>query len=153
MPKFRFNHMELSFAKGTLTQQFRDEVRDWIEAIYYRREDLEGEALASLIRQGILRHEKSKRFWVIDVERFPLIDNQPQRDVRQRVAEAGLKNVACLAVMDAERLGFADAFFDVIVAQYVITAVPNPDAVLTEFARVTKPGRPLMKPVRMSVEP
>ena len=26
MPKFRFNHMELSFAKGTLTQQFRDEV-------------------------------------------------------------------------------------------------------------------------------
>ena len=28
MPKFRFNHMELSFAKGTLTQQFRDEYRD-----------------------------------------------------------------------------------------------------------------------------
>ena len=26
MPKMRFNHMELSFAKGTLTQQFRDEV-------------------------------------------------------------------------------------------------------------------------------
>ncbi len=26
MPKFRFNHMELSFEKGTLTQQFRDEV-------------------------------------------------------------------------------------------------------------------------------
>ena len=67
-------------------------VRDWIEAIYYRREDLEGEALASLIRQGILRHEKSKRFWVIDVERFPLIDNQPQRDVRQRVAEAILSD-------------------------------------------------------------
>lgn len=67
-------------------------VRDWIEAIYYRREDLEGEALSSLIRQGILRHEKSKRFWVIDVERFPLIDNQPQRDVRQRVAEAILSD-------------------------------------------------------------
>ena len=26
MPQMRFNHMELSFAKGTLTQQFRDEV-------------------------------------------------------------------------------------------------------------------------------
>ena len=26
MPKFRFNHMELSFARGTLTQEFRDEV-------------------------------------------------------------------------------------------------------------------------------
>lgn len=67
-------------------------VRDWIEAIYYRREDLEGEALAGLIRQGILRHEKSKRFWVIDVERFPLIDNRPQQDVRLRLAEAILSD-------------------------------------------------------------
>jgi phosphatidylethanolamine/phosphatidyl-N-methylethanolamine N-methyltransferase len=62
------------------------------------------------------------------------------RRARQRAVEAGLKNVACLAVMDAEQLGFTDAYFDVLVAQYVITAVPNPDAVLTEFARVTKPG-------------
>jgi phosphatidylethanolamine/phosphatidyl-N-methylethanolamine N-methyltransferase len=42
--------------------------------------------------------------------------------------------------MDAERLGFPDNFFDVVVAQYVITAVPNPDATLSEFARVTRPG-------------
>jgi phosphatidylethanolamine/phosphatidyl-N-methylethanolamine N-methyltransferase len=62
------------------------------------------------------------------------------RRAHQRTIEAGLANVEGLAVMDAERLGFADAFFDVVVAQYVITAVPNPDAVLTEFARVTKPG-------------
>lgn len=62
------------------------------------------------------------------------------RRAHQRVVEAGLKNVACLAVMDAEQLGFTDAYFDIVVAQYVITAVPNPDAVLTEFARVTKPG-------------
>ena len=26
MPKFRFNHMELSFERGTLTQEFRDQV-------------------------------------------------------------------------------------------------------------------------------
>jgi len=26
MPKFRFNHMELSFARGTLTPEFRDQV-------------------------------------------------------------------------------------------------------------------------------
>jgi Golgi phosphoprotein 3 len=67
-------------------------VRDWIEAIYYRREDLEGEALAGLTRRGILRHEKSKRFWVIDVERFPLVDNRPQQDVRLRLAEAILSD-------------------------------------------------------------
>jgi golgi phosphoprotein 3 len=67
-------------------------VRDWIEEIYYRREDLEGEALSSLIRQGILRHEKSKRFWVIDVERFPIADSRSHQDVRSRVAEAILSD-------------------------------------------------------------
>jgi phosphatidylethanolamine/phosphatidyl-N-methylethanolamine N-methyltransferase len=40
--------------------------------------------------------------------------------------------------MDAERLGFADAFFDVVVAQFVITTVPDPEAALDEFARVVK---------------
>ena len=67
-------------------------VRDWIEEIYYRHDDLEGEALAALIRQGILRHEKSKRFWVIDVERFPVVDNRSQQDVRLRLAEAILSD-------------------------------------------------------------
>lgn len=57
-----------------------------------------------------------------------------------RVRELGLKNVDGLAVMDAERLQFADASFDVIVAQYVITAVPDPEAALDEFARVVRPG-------------
>jgi hypothetical protein len=63
-------------------------VRAWIEHIFQQRDDLEGEALASLIAQGILRHEKSKRLWIIDVERFPLIDNKPQQDVRVRLAHA-----------------------------------------------------------------
>ena len=67
-------------------------VRQWIEEIFSRRDDLEGEALASLIRQGILRHEKSKRLWIIDVERFPMADNRPQRDVRVRLAEAILSD-------------------------------------------------------------
>jgi phosphatidylethanolamine/phosphatidyl-N-methylethanolamine N-methyltransferase len=62
------------------------------------------------------------------------------RRARQRVIGENLTNVEGLAVMDAQMLGFADASFDVLVAQYVITAVPNPDATLDEFLRVTKPG-------------
>jgi phosphatidylethanolamine/phosphatidyl-N-methylethanolamine N-methyltransferase len=62
------------------------------------------------------------------------------RQAKARVAQHRLTNVECLAVMDAQRLGFADASFDVVVAQYVITAVPDPEATLTEFVRVLRPG-------------
>jgi len=62
------------------------------------------------------------------------------RKAAERIAEFKLDNVEALAVMDAKHLGFPDAFFDVVVAQYVITAVPEPEATLDEFARVLKPG-------------
>jgi phosphatidylethanolamine/phosphatidyl-N-methylethanolamine N-methyltransferase len=62
------------------------------------------------------------------------------RKAQVRVAEHRLSNIDGLAVMDAQHLGFAEAVFDVVVAQYVITAVPDPEATLDEFARVTKPG-------------
>jgi phosphatidylethanolamine/phosphatidyl-N-methylethanolamine N-methyltransferase len=62
------------------------------------------------------------------------------RRAHERVREHGLTNVECVAVMDAERLGFPDNSFDVVVAQYVITAVPNPEGTLDELARVLKPG-------------
>ena len=42
--------------------------------------------------------------------------------------------------MDAERLDFPDASFDVVVAHYVVNTVPHPEAALDEFARVLKPG-------------
>lgn len=67
-------------------------VRQWIDEIFHRRDDLEGEALSSLIRLGLLRHEKSKRLWIVDVERFPMADDRPQRDVRLRLAEAILSD-------------------------------------------------------------
>jgi golgi phosphoprotein 3 len=63
-------------------------VRAWLEEIFQKRDDLEGEALQSLIGQGILRHEKSKLLWIIDVERFPLADNKPQQHVKVRLANA-----------------------------------------------------------------
>jgi phosphatidylethanolamine/phosphatidyl-N-methylethanolamine N-methyltransferase len=62
------------------------------------------------------------------------------RKAKARMREHRLSNVDGLAVMDARRLGFQDCAFDVVVAQYVITAVPEPEATLDEFARVLKPG-------------
>lgn len=63
-------------------------VRDWIEELFLRRDDLEGEALNSLIGQGILRHEKTRRLWIIDVERFPMVNSRPQQHVKARLAQA-----------------------------------------------------------------
>jgi phosphatidylethanolamine/phosphatidyl-N-methylethanolamine N-methyltransferase len=62
------------------------------------------------------------------------------RKAKARVVEHRLTHVEGLAVMDAQHLGFQDAVFDVVVAQYVITAVPAPEATLDEFVRVVKPG-------------
>jgi phosphatidylethanolamine/phosphatidyl-N-methylethanolamine N-methyltransferase len=54
--------------------------------------------------------------------------------------------------MDAEPLSFPDNSFDVVVAQYVITTVPNPEATLDEFARVLKPGGEIVLVSRVGAE-
>jgi phosphatidylethanolamine/phosphatidyl-N-methylethanolamine N-methyltransferase len=62
------------------------------------------------------------------------------RKAQRRVAELCLTNVEQLEVMDAEHLSFPDASFDVVVANHVISTVPNPEAALDECARMLKPG-------------
>jgi len=71
---------------------------------------------------------------------------------RERVAQLGLGHVEGLAVMDAERLTFPAESFDVVVAQYVITAVPHPERALDEFARVLKPGGEIVILSRVGAE-
>ncbi|MCL2715460.1 MAG: class I SAM-dependent methyltransferase [Alphaproteobacteria bacterium] len=66
------------------------------------------------------------------------------RKAQQRVREQQLDNVEVLSVMDARNLAFPDGLFDAVVAQYVITAVPDPEATLDEFVRVLKPGGELI---------
>ena len=66
------------------------------------------------------------------------------RKAQQRVRALGLTNVETLAVMDAKNLAFADSSFDAVVAQYVITAVPDPEATLDDFIRVLKVGGELI---------
>ena len=74
------------------------------------------------------------------------------RKAQQRVTELGLGNVEALAVMDAEHLHFPDESFDAVVAQYVITTVPNPEGTLDEFARVLKPGGEIILVSRVGAE-
>jgi phosphatidylethanolamine/phosphatidyl-N-methylethanolamine N-methyltransferase len=91
-------------------------------------------------------YRTSTRLFGIDISE-PML-----RKARGRVAELGLHNVEGLAVMDAERLDFPDASFDVVVAQYVVTAVPNPEAALDEFARVVRPGGEIVLTTRIGAD-
>jgi phosphatidylethanolamine/phosphatidyl-N-methylethanolamine N-methyltransferase len=58
---------------------------------------------------------------------------------RERVATGGLAHVDGLRQMDARALDFPDDSFDVVVAMYLISVVPEPERVLAEMARVCKP--------------
>src|SRR6201992_3618441 len=74
------------------------------------------------------------------------------RKAHERVSELGLSNVEGLWVMDAEHMSFPDDSFDVVVAQYVVTTAPNPEATLDEFARVLRPGGEIVLVSRVGAE-
>ena len=54
--------------------------------------------------------------------------------------------------LEQGEIPFPDNSFDVVMAQYVVTAVPNPEAALDEFARVLRPGGELIILTRVSAD-
>lgn len=71
---------------------------------------------------------------------------------RARVNKFGSTNVEALLEMDASHLAFADETFDIVMATYVLTVVPDPVKVVEELARVTKPGGTVIIVNHFSVE-
>ena len=49
-------------------------------------------------------------------------------------------------------MNFPDASFDVVMAQHVVSTVPNPEATLDEFVRVLKPGGEIILVSRVGAE-
>jgi phosphatidylethanolamine/phosphatidyl-N-methylethanolamine N-methyltransferase len=79
--------------------------------------------------------------------------SEPMLNVaRKRVRKLGLANVISIEVGDAENLRFPSDSFDVVVAQYVVTACPNPEKALNEFARVVRPGGEIVITTRISAD-
>jgi phosphatidylethanolamine/phosphatidyl-N-methylethanolamine N-methyltransferase len=91
-------------------------------------------------------YSKANRLYGVDISE-PMLNK-----ARRRVEELGLSHVEGLAVMDAQRLEFPDNSFDVVVAQYVVTALPNPEAALDEFMRVLRPGGEMVLLSRIGAE-
>lgn len=59
---------------------------------------------------------------------------------RQRVKARRLANVEALLELDAEATGFADHSFDIAVAMFVASVVPDPRRLMAEMRRVVRPG-------------
>jgi phosphatidylethanolamine/phosphatidyl-N-methylethanolamine N-methyltransferase len=62
------------------------------------------------------------------------------RRAARRAHRCDLQQVAGLARMDACRLAFGDARFDVVIAPFVLTVLPAPQTSLDEWVRVLKTG-------------
>ena len=61
------------------------------------------------------------------------------REAQKKIRQERLGHVTLLE-MDAGRLAFADDAFDVVIAAFVISVVPDPIQVIAEIKRVSKPG-------------
>jgi phosphatidylethanolamine/phosphatidyl-N-methylethanolamine N-methyltransferase len=67
------------------------------------------------------------------------VSHEMLEKARRRVARQDLLNVDALLEMDAERMSFAEASFDKVVAMYVVPVVANPVRLLQELHRVCRP--------------
>jgi phosphatidylethanolamine/phosphatidyl-N-methylethanolamine N-methyltransferase len=63
---------------------------------------------------------------------------------KQRVEAEGLAHVRGLLEMDAERMAFADASFDIAVAMFTASVVPDAKRLFAEMSRVVRPGGHLL---------
>ncbi len=63
---------------------------------------------------------------------------------RRRVKDDLLGNVEALLEVDAEATGFEAGSFDIAVAMFVASVVPNPRLLLQEMQRVVRPGGHLL---------
>ena len=83
-------------------------------------------------------YTKNKRITGIDLSADML------EFARNRVRDMGLRNVEALHEMDAEQTAFEDGRFDIAVAMFVASVVPNPRQLFAEMRRVVRPGGHLL---------
>jgi phosphatidylethanolamine/phosphatidyl-N-methylethanolamine N-methyltransferase len=84
------------------------------------------------------RYRRDKRVIGVDLSRDMLAK------AAERVREEKLDHVVGLVEMDAERMAFADGSFDIAVAMFTASVVPNAKTLFAEMSRVVRPGGHLL---------
>jgi phosphatidylethanolamine/phosphatidyl-N-methylethanolamine N-methyltransferase len=84
------------------------------------------------------RYRGDKRVVGIDLSREML------EKAAERVREERLGQVVGLAEMDAEKMAFADGAFDIAVAMFTASVVPDAKRLYGEMSRVVRPGGHLL---------
>jgi phosphatidylethanolamine/phosphatidyl-N-methylethanolamine N-methyltransferase len=135
--------------------QVRDAYRRWAPVYDYtfgaistagRRHAVEiintgtGRVLEVGVGTGLALPDYKKHLDIVGIDLAP----EMLEKARERVRAERLTNVSGLYEMDASNLRFPDNSFDTVAAMYVITVVPDPQKVMLELARVTKPGGEVM---------
>lgn len=95
-----------------------------------------GRVLEVGVGTGLALGDYGRHLEIIGIDLSPdMLDK-----ARERVANESLDHVTGLHEMDAGDLKFPDNSFDITTAMFVMTVVPEPERVMRELARVTKPG-------------
>jgi len=95
-----------------------------------------GRVLEVGVGTGLSLPDYNKDLEIVGIDLSPeMLDR-----ARLRVRDDNMANVTGIHEMDAGELEFPDASFDTVVAMFVMTVVPDPERVMRELARVTKPG-------------
>ena len=61
------------------------DARQWIERLADSAEGIRERALAGLVDRGILRREDDRFLWVFQSRRYPVVDDEPEKEVKLRI--------------------------------------------------------------------
>ena len=131
-------HIQRAFASyaGVYDRVFGKVVQDSREAVVRNLKVAPGERVLEVgVGTGLCLplYPANCDITAIDLSK-PMLDK-----AEERVKELGLTNVK-LIEMDAGAMDFPDSSFDIVIAAYVVTAVPDYRKLMEEMVRVSRPG-------------
>ena len=65
----------------------RRDARFWVERTAGRADEIREEALARLVKSGILEEQEDRFLWVFRSRRYPVVDGRAEREVKLRIME------------------------------------------------------------------